>query len=97
MSAGRLRRALDADRAAGAPTSASALAALQILADQIDAVDRMLRRPGMSPYDRSPLVALVKQFDAMHARAFPPAAGADPLQAAFEKFGRVALEEVAVI
>jgi hypothetical protein len=88
---GRVRLGLDrevsAARAAGYDLSASGVATLRTLADQIDQLERMLRSPAARPYDRIPLTGLVRQFDDTWSRVFAVRnAAADPLAAALAQF-----------
>jgi hypothetical protein len=86
---GRVRAGLDLDvkqaHAAGHALSAAGVACLRSLADQLDALERWLRRPGVRPYDRVPLVALQRQFDATYQRVFA-GSEVDPLDRAFAEF-----------
>ena len=91
---GRVRTGLDLDVAradeAGTKLQAAGVAALQVLADQLDALDRELsppRRP--KPYDRVPIVQVQAQFDATYDRVFAGVtAAADPFATALEEFRR---------
>lgn len=88
---GRVRLGLDTEvhdaRAAGYELSASGVAALRTLADQIDALERQLRQAGARPYDRIPLTGLVRQFDDTWSRVFAiRTAATDPLAAALAEF-----------
>lgn len=83
LSPGRVRKGLDADikAADGAALPQALVAALRGMADQIDALERQLRAPGVKPYDRVPLAQLQRQFDDTYGRCFgtnDDAAG-DPL------------------
>lgn len=91
MSAGRLRRGLDADirrvRADGVALSDSGVAALRVLADRIDALDRLIAATGGRPYDHVPLAGLIRQFDESYSQHFAAAATAgDPLTRALADF-----------
>lgn len=78
---GRVRRGLDdevkAARANGATLPASLVASLRVLADQLDALDRILRRND-KPYDRVPLATLQGRYDETHRAVFGATDATDP-------------------
>lgn len=86
---GRVRRGLETDvrtaRGAGHTLTAAGIASLRSLADQLDSLERFLRRPGVRPYDRVPLAQLQHQFDETYDRVFD-AADVDPLEQALADF-----------
>ena len=91
VSAGRVRRGLDADvggaREGGYELPAAGIASLRTLADQIDQLERFLRHPEARPYDRIPLTGLCRQFDETYDRVFAAVrAQADPIGRALAAF-----------
>src|SRR5262245_24244005 len=88
---GRVRKGLEADIRKAledeAILSRSGVAALRVLADQIDKLDHRMRHDGGRPYDRVPLAGLIRQFGEDYDRTFAVAAGSgDPLTRALADF-----------
>lgn len=80
---GRVRRGLDADaaaaRAAGVELHAGALAALRVLADALDDLDRTVYGSG-KPYDRVPLSTMARTFADVHRAVIGGDTGGDPFE-----------------
>ena len=90
IAAGRVRKGLDADikaaTGAGQRLSGAGMASLRGMADQLDELERWLRRPNVKPYDRVPLAALQKQFDDTYDRVFTAAGDLDSFETALRDF-----------
>lgn len=78
---GRIRRGLDDDvkhaRDRGDSLPAAGVASLRAMADQLDALDRILRTND-KPYDRVPLATLQRQFDETYSAVLGSAHATDP-------------------
>lgn len=87
---GRVRKGVDADiresREAGNAPSAAGIAALRVLADRIDQLERTLRSPAAKAYDHVPLVGMLREFRETYETVFTGIGEGDPFARALSDF-----------